>query len=104
MAEPRTLTVRLGGGFDGNEQRVMIHAVIDNDGDRIERGVVVEALIDGEPVAGSRRVDVPAEDTRTVDIDMPRRFVVNLAGEHPVYTGEFSLRARSRSGSTATFP
>jgi hypothetical protein len=100
---PSTLSVRVGGGFDGNEQRVRINAVIDNDGERIERGIVVEALIDGEPIASSAPVDVTAEGSQTVDIDVPRRYIVNLAGEHPVYTGEFRLRARSRSGTSATF-
>jgi hypothetical protein len=100
---PRPLSVRLGGGFDGNAQRVTVHAVIDNDGGTIERGVVVDALIDGEPVASSPPVDVPSEGTQTADIDVPRRFVVSLQGQHPVYAGEFSLRATSRSGTMATF-
>jgi len=99
----RMLTVRRDGGFDGNEQRVTIHAVIDNNGDRIERGVAVEALIDGESVASSAPVDVEAEGSQRVSIDVPRRYIVNLAGEHPVYTGEFTLRAASRNGNVATY-
>jgi hypothetical protein len=99
----RTLTVRRDGGFDGNAQRVTIFAVIDNDANGIERGVVAEALIDGEPVATSGPVDVGAGGSQRVGIDIPRRFIVNLAGEHPAYTGEFSLRATSRNGTAATY-
>jgi hypothetical protein len=99
----RTLTVRRDGGFDGFADRVTTYAVIDNDDDRIERGVMVDALIGGEPVASSAPVDVEAKGSQRVSLDIPRRFIVNLAGEHPAYTGEFSLRAQSRNGTTATF-
>jgi hypothetical protein len=85
--------VRLGGGFDGNERRVTIHAVLGNDGGSTARGVAIDALIDGEAVASSAPVDVAPGRTERVDIDVPRQFVVHLSGERPTYTGEFSLRA-----------
>lgn len=96
------LSVRLGGGFQGDEHRVTIHAVVGNDGGTTARGVVVDALIDGHAVASSAPVDVAPGGVETVDIDIPRQYVVHLHGERPIYTGEFSLRATGKNGATAT--
>jgi hypothetical protein len=96
--KPR-LSVRLGGGFDGNERRVTIHAVLANDGGSTARSVVVDALIDGEAVASSAPVDVAPGQTETVDIDVPRQFVIHLSGEGDAHLHRRVLPARG--GATA---
>jgi hypothetical protein len=90
-SEPR-LTVHVGG-FAGEERQVTITVVLNNDGSTNLHGVVADALIDGKAVAKSEPVDVPSGGTKTVDIHVPRQYVVDLRGDNPIYTGEFSLRA-----------
>jgi archaellum component FlaF (FlaF/FlaG flagellin family) len=95
--------VRVGEGFAGDEHQVTIYVVLNNDGSTNLHGVVADVLIDGEAVASSAPVDVPSGGTKTVDIHVPRQYVVDVRGERPVYTGEFSLRATDLSGTTAFF-
>jgi hypothetical protein len=103
VAEKPRLSVRVGEGFAGDEQQVTIYAVFNNDGSTNLYGVVAAVLIDGEAVASSAPVDLPSGGTKTVDIQVARRYVVSLQGERPVYTGEFSLRATDLSGTTGFF-
>jgi hypothetical protein len=102
-SKPR-LSVHVGGGtFAGDEGQVTITVVLNNDGSTNLHGVVADALIDGEAVAKSAPVDVPSGGTKTVDIHVPKQYVVDPRGENPVYTGKFSLRATDLSGTTGRF-
>jgi len=98
------LSVRVGAGtFAEDEGQVTITVVLNNDGSTNLHGVVADALIDGEAVAKSAAVDVPSGGTKTVDIHVPKQYVVDVRGEDPVYTGKFSLRATDLSGTTGMF-
>jgi hypothetical protein len=53
--------VTLPGGLSASSDYIEFFVDLGNDGTLIARGVVARALLDDEPIAASRRVDVPQQ-------------------------------------------